>query len=192
MKDPRIDPISPEERAEPVVVVPYDPAWPATFVLVQERVAAALGDLAVGIEHVGSTAVPGLDAKPIVDIDVVIRHAGALEEVVRRLAELGYTHLGDLGILGREAFRATRELPRHHLYVCASGAAPLQAHLILRDALRADPALAAQYGALKRELAVRYRDDRDAYAEGKSPFITAVLLRERDGRDKRASRRRPG
>jgi GrpB-like predicted nucleotidyltransferase (UPF0157 family) len=192
MKDRRVDPISPEQRAEPVVVVPYDPAWPAAFEHVRSRVAEALGDLAVGIEHVGSTAVPGLEAKPIVDIDVVIRRAGGLDEVVRRLAQLGYTHLGDLGIVGREAFRATKEMPRHHLYVCASGAVPLQAHLILRDALRDDPALAAQYGALKRELAERYRDDRDAYTEGKSAFITAVLLRERDGRDKRAHRRRKG
>jgi GrpB-like predicted nucleotidyltransferase (UPF0157 family) len=192
MNDPRIDPISPEQRAEPVVVVAYDPAWPASFERVRAVVAAALGDLAVGIEHVGSTAVPGLEAKPIVDVDVVIRRAGDLPEVARRLADLGYTHLGDLGIVGREAFRAPKETPRHHLYVCASGALPLQAHLILRDALRAAPALAAQYGALKRELAERYRDDRDAYTEGKSAFITAVLLRERDGRDKRALRRRPG
>jgi GrpB-like predicted nucleotidyltransferase (UPF0157 family) len=192
MNDPRIDPISPEQRAEPVVVVAYDPAWPASFERVRAVVAAALGDLAVGIEHVGSTAVPGLEAKPIVDVDVVIRRTGDLDDVVRRLAEIGYTHLGDLGIVGREAFRATKELPRHHLYVCASGAPPLQAHLILRDALRDDPALAAQYGRLKRELAERYRDDRDAYAEGKSAFITAVLLRERDGRDKRALRHRRG
>src|ERR1700680_4526891 len=127
--DRRIDPISPEERAEPVVVVPYDPAWPAAFELLRARMAPVLGDLAVGIEHVGSTAVPGLDAKPIVDIDVVIRRAEALDEVGRRLAELGYTYLGDLGIVGREAFRASADLPRHHLYVCASGAAPLQAHL---------------------------------------------------------------
>ena len=78
MKDPRVDPISPEERAEPVVVVPYDPAWPAAFELLRDRIAPALGELAVGIEHIGSTAVPGLEAKPIVDIDVVIRRAGDL------------------------------------------------------------------------------------------------------------------
>ncbi len=189
MNDPRVDPISPEQRAEPVVVVPYDPAWPATFELLRARIAPALGGLAVGIEHVGSTAVAGLDAKPIVDVDVVIRHADDLPEVVRRLATLGYTHLGDLGIVGRDAFRSTNDLPRHHLYVCASGAAALQAHLTLRDALRGDPELAREYAALKRALAERHRDDRDAYAEGKSAFITAVLLRERDGTEKRSLRR---
>ncbi|MEA2688420.1 MAG: hypothetical protein QOD51_1027, partial [Candidatus Eremiobacteraeota bacterium] len=92
---------------------------------------------------------------------------------------LGYTHIGDLGIVGRDAFRAAPDLPRHHLYVCAAGSAALQAHLTLRDALRADPQLAAAYAALKRELAERYRDDRDSYAEGKTAFITSVLLDER-------------
>ena len=185
MNDPGIDPISPELRAEPVVVVPYDPAWPATFALLRDRIAPALGDLAVGIEHVGSTAVPGLDAKPIVDIDVVIRHAGDLRAVAGRLATLGYTHLGDLGIIGREAFRATPDLPRHHLYVCAAGALTLQAHLSLRDALRADPDLAAEFAALKRGLAQRYRDDRDAYSEGKSAFVASVLRAVRERRERR-------
>jgi GrpB-like predicted nucleotidyltransferase (UPF0157 family) len=190
VNDPRVDPISPEQRAEPVVVVPYDPAWPQTFERVRARVAAALGESAVGIEHVGSTAVPGLDAKPIVDVDVVVRPEQDLAVVVERLGALGYRHLGDLGILGREAFRAPAgdDLPRHHLYVCPVGSGALSAHLILRDELRADPALAAQYAALKRDLAERYRADRDAYTEGKTRFITAVLLRARDG-DQRARRR---
>ena len=189
MNDPRGDPISAAQRAEPVVVVPYDPAWPAAFALLLDRLAPVLGELAAGIEHVGSTAVPGLAAKPIVDVDVVIRHAEDLDETVRRLAALGYVHLGDLGIVGREAFRSAPGLPSHHLFVCASGAVPLQAHLTLRDALRGDPDLAFAYAALKRELAERYRDDRDAYSEGKSAFITAVLLRERDSGEKRSLRR---
>ena len=185
MKDPRVDPIGPEERAEPVVVVPYDPAWPATFALLRDRIAPVLGQLAVGIEHVGSTAVAGLDAKPIVDVDVVIRHADDVAAVATRLATIGYAHLGDLGIIGREAFRATADLPRHHLYVCAAGALTLQAHLSLRDALRADPQLAAEYAALKRALAERYRDDRDAYSEGKSAFIASVLRAVRERRELR-------
>lgn len=185
MNDPRVDPIGPEERAEPVVVVPYDPAWPATFSLLRDRIAPVLGPLAVGIEHVGGTAVPGLDAKPIVDIDVVIRHADDIPEVATRLATLGYAHLGDLGIIGREAFRATPDLPRHHLYVCAAGAITLQAHLSLRDALRADAELAAEYAALKRGLAERHRGDRDAYSEGKSAFIASVLRAVRERRELR-------
>jgi GrpB-like predicted nucleotidyltransferase (UPF0157 family) len=182
MTDRPRDPISPEERAQPVEVVPYDPAWPATFETLRERIAPALGDLAVGIEHVGATAVPGLDAKPIVDIDVVIRDAGDFVAVGQRLTDLGYFYLGDLGIVGREAFRAPAGSPRHHLYVCTSGSAALQAHLTLRDALRSDPVLAAAYGALKRDLAVEFRDDRDSYTEGKTAFITTVLLDVREGR----------
>lgn len=182
MTDRRRDPISPEERAQPVEVVPYDPAWPATFETLRERIASVLGELAVGIEHVGATAVPGLDAKPIVDIDVVIRDAGDFDAVAQRLARLGYFSLGDLGIVDREAFRAPAGTPRHHLYVCTSGSAALQAHLTLRDALRADPALAAAYGALKRDLAVEFRDDRDSYTEGKTAFIRTVLLDVREGR----------
>lgn len=185
MKDPRIDPISPEQRAEPVVVVPYDPAWPAAFALLRDRLAAALGELAAGIEHVGSTAVPGLDAKPIVDVDVVLRHDTDLPEAIARLARLGYAHLGDLGIVGREAFRGPAGLPRHHLYVCAAGAPVLQAHLMLRDALIADPALAAAYAALKHELAQQHRDDRDSYAEGKSAFIASVLRGANERRERR-------
>jgi GrpB-like predicted nucleotidyltransferase (UPF0157 family) len=182
MSDRRRDPISPQERAEPVEVVAYDAAWPATFDAVRDRIAPVLGELAVGIEHVGSTAVPGLDAKPIVDVDVVIRDAGDFDAVAQRLATIGYLHLGDLGIVGREAFRAPAGSPRHHLFVCASGSTALQAHLTLRDALRADPALAAAYGALKHELAVTFRHDRDSYTEGKTAFIRTVLLDVREGR----------
>ncbi|MDQ6943759.1 MAG: GrpB family protein [Candidatus Eremiobacteraeota bacterium] len=185
MNDPRIDPISPEQRAEPVVVVPYDPAWPAAFALLRDRIAPVLGELAVGIEHVGSTAVRGLDAKPIIDIDVVIRHADDLPVVAARLATLGYMHLGDLGIIGREAFRATPDLPRHHVYVCAAGDVTLQAHLSLRDALRADLDLAEQYARLKRGLAARHRDDRDAYSEGKSAFVASVLRGVSERRERR-------
>jgi GrpB-like predicted nucleotidyltransferase (UPF0157 family) len=178
MKPWRDDPFSPEERAEPVVVVPYDPGWPATFELLRARIAPALGELAAGIEHVGSTAVPGLAAKPIVDVDVVLRHTRDLPAAVERLETLGYQHLGDLGIAERTAFRAPPGWPRHHLYVCPAGAPVLRAHLRLRDELRADPALVQAYADLKYALAERYRDDRDAYAEGKTPFIAGVFGRK--------------
>jgi GrpB-like predicted nucleotidyltransferase (UPF0157 family) len=162
-----------------VVVVDYDPAWPATFRRVRERVAAALGPLALAVEHVGSTAVPGLAAKPIVDLDVVIADRGDLPEVVRRLRPLGYHHQGDLGVPGREAFTTPAGWPAHHLYVCAAGSRPLLLHLAFRDALRADASTAVAYADLKRALAVRHGHHRAAYTEAKSDFIERVLAARR-------------
>jgi GrpB-like predicted nucleotidyltransferase (UPF0157 family) len=171
----RVDPLSPHDRAEPVVIVPYDPAWPATFAQLSARLEPVIGDLAAGIEHVGSTAVPGLAAKPVIDLDVVLRRGRDVPLAIERLEAVGYVHLGDLGIAERAAFRAPPGSPRHHLYVVPAGAAALQAHLRLRDELRADPALAQAYADLKYALAEQYRDDRDAYAEGKTAFITGAL-----------------
>jgi GrpB-like predicted nucleotidyltransferase (UPF0157 family) len=177
---PGIDPIAPEERAQPVILADWDPGWSRTFAAIRDQVGAALGDIAVGIEHVGSTAVEGLTAKPIVDVDVVVRREHDLAEAIRRLASIGYVHLGDLGIVGRDAFRAPAGASAQHLYVCPASSAELRAHLIFRDALRRRPELAAAYAALKRELAATHRDDRDSYAEGKSRFIATALQDERD------------
>ncbi|MGD1067468.1 MAG: GrpB family protein, partial [Vulcanimicrobiaceae bacterium] len=94
----RHDPLSPEDRAEPVIVVPYDSAWATTFAQLRDRLTRVLGALAAGIEHVGSTAVPGLAAKPIVDLDIVLRRPDDLPLAIERLESVGYTHLGDLGI----------------------------------------------------------------------------------------------
>jgi GrpB-like predicted nucleotidyltransferase (UPF0157 family) len=158
-----------------VVVEDYDPAWPATFARLRERVVEAVGPLALAVEHIGSTAVPGLAAKPIVDLDVVIADQSDLPEVVRRLRPLGYRHEGDLGVLGREAFTTPAGLPAHHLYVRAAGSQPLVPHLAFRDVLRADAGTASAYADLKRSLAARLGHDRVAYTEGKSAFIERVL-----------------
>src|ERR1700744_4662012 len=89
----------------PVVVVEYDPGWPALFEFFRGRIVTALGGLATAVEHVGSTAVPGLAAKPIIDMDVLLVSGDALPTTIERLATLGYVHQGDLGIPDREAFR---------------------------------------------------------------------------------------
>ena len=168
---------SPDE----VEVVEYDPAWPRLFEELAAPVRDALGDLALAVEHVGSTSVPGLAAKPIIDIDVVIASPEQLPEVAERLAPLGYTHLGDLGLPGREAFGredgAAR--PQRHLYVCYDGAPPLVQHLLLRDYLRAHPGAAARYGSLKKALAVRFRFDREGYIDAKSAMVQDLLAAAR-------------
>jgi GrpB-like predicted nucleotidyltransferase (UPF0157 family) len=170
----------------PVVIVPYDPAWPLIFEGLRDVYASALGRLALAIEHVGSTAVPGLAAKPIIDVDVVIPSRDVLSEVIRRLATLGYRHQGDLGVPGREAFTREgvdevprdgtgRRWPAHHLYICASDGDELRRHLQFRDWLRTHPVSAAEYGRLKAHLAHIDREDREGYTEAKTAFINAAL-----------------
>ncbi len=162
------------ERPAPIDIVDYDPTWPSTFEALRARLAAALAPFVLQIEHVGSTAVPGLAAKPIVDLDVVVA-AADWPSVIPRLASLGYQHQGDLGVPGREAFRTPPADVPHHLYLCAPDSAELVRHLAFRDALRADASTARAYGELKRCLARQYTADRPAYGEAKSDFVRAVL-----------------
>jgi GrpB-like predicted nucleotidyltransferase (UPF0157 family) len=159
-----------------IVVVDYDPAWPRVFETLRAPIRAALGDIALAIHHVGSTAVPGLAAKPIVDIDVVVP-ADRVAAAIAGLAAIGYEHKGDLGVPGREAMRHPPGTPRHHVYVCPEGNTALANHLAVRDYLRAHPDAARDYADLKTRLAVQFADDVDGYVEGKSTFLIDVLRR---------------
>jgi len=163
--------------AEPVIIVDYDPQWPGLFEELRAPVVAALGDLVVIVEHVGSTAVPGLAAKPIIDMDVVVPSVTDIPEAIARLATLGYVHRGDLGVPGREAFISPDGKPRHHLYLCAIGSDELCRHLSFRDYLLTHPKDARAYGALKKAAALRFADDRAAYTQAKSRFVEAILQR---------------
>lgn len=166
-------------------IVPHEPRWAGEFEELAAVLAATLGSSAVGIEHVGSTSVPGLAARPILDIDVVIGGAEGFPEVARRLATLGYDHQGDLGVAGREAFgRVTSSVPftksgrtwmNHHLYVCVDGATELRRHRAFRDLLRRDPRAARAYEELKSDLAAKCGGDRARYTAGKTNFIEALL-----------------
>ena len=152
----------------------YDSRWPAQYARLAARIERGLGPLVARVEHVGSTAVTGLAAKPVIDLDVVVARDSDRPAAIRRLADLGYEHEGDLGITGREAFRPPAGEARHHLYLLRAGAAELRRHLAFRDALRADPTLRDAYAALKRSLAEHSSGDRAAYTAGKSAFIAQV------------------
>jgi GrpB-like predicted nucleotidyltransferase (UPF0157 family) len=158
-----------------VLVVDYDAAWPTTFVELRRPIWEAVRNVALAIEHVGSTAIPGLAAKPVIDMDIVVRSHSAMRTVIERLAALGYAHRGNLGIEGREAFERPAGSPPHHLYACLADSTALRNHLHVRDWLRAHPQTAAAYGALKKELAARFRDDVGAYVEGKTAFLLEIL-----------------
>lgn len=162
-----------------VVVLPYDAAWETAFLRIKAEVAEVLLELAERIEHVGSTAVPGLSAKPCIDLDVVIRDESCLEETIARLFAIGYIHEGDLGIRGREAFRYTDKphLYPHHLYVCTAGSQELYRHVTFRDFLRTHPDAVQEYGRVKERAAARYPDDIEGYIRAKAPVIEALYAR---------------
>jgi len=158
---------------DPIVIVESDPMWPVEFERLRTRAAGAVGDVAVAIEHVGSTAVSGLAAKPVIDMVVVVEPHD-LQTAVERLVAIGYVHQGNLGVEGREAFGVPEGERRHHLYVSPTDSEELRAQLAFRDRLRANPELAAKYEGLKRELAVRFRDDREGYTDAKTDFVIAA------------------
>ena len=159
-----------------VEVSPYDSAWVKDFQAIKKELNVALGDLALSIEHVGSTSVPGLSAKPIIDIDVVIEDETKLPAVVKALESIGYTHEGNKGIKGREAFayEGKEHLRKHHMYVCTKDASELKRHLTFRDYLREHPEEVEAYSRVKEEGAKRYPFDIDGYIEFKSPYIEGV------------------
>ena len=160
---------------DPVIIEDYDPRWPQRFEMLRSRIAAVLNELAISIEHVGSTAVPGLAAKPIIDMDVLLRSSTDLPVAIRKLAELGYEHRGDLGISGREAFRANAAVVQHHLYVCPPGSLEYERHIAFRNHLRVHPEDANAYAVLKRELASKFGSDREGYNQAKSDFVQRIL-----------------
>ena len=156
------------------MVVDYDPNWPRLFEGLRTSVWGAVADIAISIEHVGSTAVPGLAAKPVIDIDVVVPEE-AINVGIDRLAALGYRHKGDLGISRREAFRSPDGSPRHHLYLCPSSSPALANHLAVREYLRSHPSAARAYGELKKRLAVDFAHDGVGYGEAKTDFLVGIL-----------------
>ncbi len=159
-----------------VVVLPYDEAWGQKFIDIKTELQAVLGDFALSIEHVGSTSVPGLAAKPVIDIDVVINEYSKLDKVITALGKIGYHHVGDQGIAGREVFKydGKEHLLKHHLYVCAQDCEELKKHLALRDYLRSHPNAVQEYSRVKEEGAALYPYDMDRYIEYKTPFIKKI------------------
>ena len=163
-----------------VRVVSYDARWPGLFAAERTRVteavaAASLPDLV--IEHVGSTSIPGLAAKPILDLAAGRQADVPAAVYVRALEAAGYIHRGDGGLPGREFFRRG-ELRSHHLHLVEHEGDHWRRYIAFRDALRGDAMLRDQYAALKRALAEQYPRDREAYIAGKTAFVRGVISRD--------------
>jgi GrpB-like predicted nucleotidyltransferase (UPF0157 family) len=171
-----------ERSAFSLVVCDYSETWPVLFEQLAKPLRQMVAPIGGRLEHVGSTSVPGLAAKPIIDMDIVVALEEVVNEAITAAVSLGYVHQGDKGIAGREAFMWPAAAPPHHLYVVVEGSKPHRDHVDLRDYLRADPDAASRYAELKRELAVRFADDREAYTNAKDEFINQALERSRSER----------
>jgi GrpB-like predicted nucleotidyltransferase (UPF0157 family) len=156
--------------------VPYNQGWKSEFNRIKEMLMNHIGDLIIGIEHVGSTSVEGLAAKPIIDMDIVFDSYAVFPPLAKRLHTIGFIHEGDGGIKGREVFKRSYEdeyMP-YHLYACPKDSPELLRHLSFREYLKRNEEDREKYGKLKMELAHRFPTDINAYMAGKDGFIKAI------------------
>ena len=161
-----------------IIIVKYDPAWPAKFAGEAQKLREVFGDNLAAIEHAGSTAVPGLSAKPVIDILIGVPLLEAAKAAIPKIEALGYGYWREDTIPRRLYF--VKGLPpngprSHHVHLVEKDSEFWRTHLLFRDILRADPEEARRYEELKLRLAARFTDDREAYTDGKADYIEAVL-----------------
>lgn len=166
-----------------VEIVPYNPNWPGLFKKEAVRLRHALGDLVTEIYHMGSTSIPEMKAKPIIDILVEVKDIEKVDVLNDKLARLGYEAMGEFGVKGRRFFRRNQGgLRTHHVHFFESGNPEIERVLNFRDYLANHPEDAVAYATLKEELAQRFRLDRERYTEAKTDFIHATDLKAREWR----------
>lgn len=156
-----------------VVVLPYNAQWKDDFEKIKSEIINAIGDLIIGVEHVGSTSVEGMSAKPCIDIDVIIKDYSAFDIIVSRLEMIRYIYEGNLGIEDREAFKYFNKphLRTRHLYVCPHKSEELYRHITFRDFLRSNVDAVKKYSFVKETAARLFPHDIEKYMEYKSPCI---------------------
>jgi len=165
-------------RGGHIEVVPWRPEWPVLFEEEAERIRAACGDALVAVEHIGSTSVHGLASKPILDIMPGLVRTEKGHRTIEPVCGLGYEYCGEHGIPGRFFFdRKVHGASVVHVHMFEFGSPEWRRHVVFRDVLRRDPAVAEEYQRLKLDLAVRYRNDRKAYTDAKTDFINSVVTK---------------
>jgi len=168
----------------PVAIVDYDVDWPGLYELERERLNSGLGDIALHYEHIGSTSVPGLAARPVLDIAVGLRRLEDAEICIPALHTLGYTYNPNFKAASSERrffWRWAPEVHMHHLYLVPVNSSLWLKPILFRDYLRCHPYEALWYGAVKRALAEQCGDDIEAYRRGKTVFMESILLKAQQG-----------
>ena len=161
-----------------VVVLPYNKQWKDDFEKIKSEIVNAISDLIIGVEHVGSTSVEGMSAKPCIDIDVIIKDYSVFDTIVSKLEMIGYIYEGNLGIEDREAFKYLNKshLRTHHLYVCPQKSEELYRHITFRDFLRSNVDAVKKYSYVKETAARLFPNDIEKYMEYKSPCIEELYI----------------
>ena len=156
-----------------VRVVPYDSDWPAAFAVEAESIRGALHDAPVDVHHIGSTAIPEIFAKPVIDILLVVPSLALLDSKVPSMVALGYESLGEFGIAGRRYFRknSTTGIRTHQVHAFETGSTGARRHLAFRDYLRSHPEAAREYSLLKQRLATEVPQSMQDYIDGKDAFV---------------------
>lgn len=171
---PQIDPQELWRAREPIVLALHEPRWLALAAEEGQRITAACAPHVVRVEHIGSTSVPGLIAKPVLDMMPLLRNFEDGFACVAPMRALGYWYAGDFGIAGRHLF--VKGSPRtHHAHMLLENSSEARRHLAVRDVLRTNPAMLSRYAALKQALAAQFIDDRESYAQAKSAFMREVF-----------------
>ncbi|MCR8644415.1 GrpB family protein [Paenibacillus sp. N1-5-1-14] len=162
---------------EEVIITTYDPIWAVDYEVERAKFVTALSDIIVGIEHIGSTSVPGLDAKPVIDMMIGVGDLDVVSlEHIQSLAALGYEYVEKAEFPERKFFRkGAWRAGTHHLHMYTYNSAHWQANLYFRDYLRANPQAVKAYSHLKRELKDLYPNDRVNYTAAKAPFIQRII-----------------
>lgn len=156
----------------------YSSEWVNAYEEERDRIQSALGDRILGIEHVGSTAIPGVCAKPIIDIAIAVQSLNAAEEFAPAMAGIGYDYAGGGGVPGGRIYGRGPKIRTHLVHAVVADSQEWQDYVDFRDALQADAELAKQYDSLKRALAHKFADDRPSYTYAKGQFIESVLRRD--------------
>ncbi|WP_019424137.1 GrpB family protein [Paenibacillus sp. OSY-SE] len=164
-------------NAYEVQIMPYQTQWPAQFERIAAPIRRSLQDIAVRVEHIGSTSIPGCAAKPIIDIQISVTDLQSLEGYVHPLRELGWMHRADNPDLTKRYFRESPGCERTHIHVRQAGSWSEQFALLFRDYLRCHPEERDAYADIKLRLAEQYRHDRHGYTDAKTPFIWSVMQR---------------
>jgi GrpB-like predicted nucleotidyltransferase (UPF0157 family) len=160
---------------DPIIIAPYDPQWPRLFAELGARLREALGPVALRIDHIGSTSIPGMAAKPVIDVQISVASFEPLEAIKTPLEGLGFVHRADNPDLAKRYFRETPGQRRTHIHVRRAGSWSEQFALLFRDYLRTHDADARWYEGVKRALAEQYRDDRQGYTEAKGPYLWETM-----------------